>query len=171
MINTHARTRTHSLTHACAYTPPGPQTRWPEGCSCPISVRQVSEYDSNPSEGRTRTPSALAPHFKQPPCALGPRHTVSKAQSILLLNSAAAFQYGAQWRKHISRPGSGSSYSLRSHSPGFVLLLAPPQRSLLISPSPTGRRACPLSVITMFFSRYRWLLGQHFCLSCWIGDA
>lgn len=51
--NTCAHSHTHTYTRT--YAPLGPQTRWPEGCPCPISVRRVSEYDSNPSEGRTHT--------------------------------------------------------------------------------------------------------------------
>lgn len=55
MLFTH--TPREAPAHACA--PVGPRTRWPEGCSCPISVCQLSEDDSNPSEGRAHTFSPL----------------------------------------------------------------------------------------------------------------
>lgn len=64
-------TRAHTFAHACTCPPLGPQTRWPEGCSCPISVHQVSEYDSNPSEGRTHTFRSRSA-FQTAPLCTGP---------------------------------------------------------------------------------------------------
>lgn len=140
----------------------GPQTRWPEGCCGPIRVRQVSEYDSNPSEGRIHTNiHHSAFQTAPPPCAPGSGHTLHPPGSRCLL---------PQWRKHISRPGSGSSFSLLSFSPGSLRpssSLSRPTPSPALLDNPPAR---PSSVCTMFSGtggcRDRYLS----CLPFWRGD-
>lgn len=166
-------TRTRTDTHTHAYTLLGSQTRWPEGCSCPITVRQVSEYDSNPSEGRTHTRSSLC-ILSSPPCALGSRHTVSKAQSFLLLNSAAAFCLpvrGSVEKTRFRAGVQGAAILCGAILPGFVLLLPPPQSSLFTLPHLHWLDVPARHQSSLCFFRYRWLLGQHLCLPCWISDA
>lgn len=109
-----------------------------------------------------------------PPCALGPGHPVSEAQSILRLNSTAAFQSGAQRWKYIPQLRFGEQLS--SAEPFSRVHVTPSSHLGATSHSPpsghAGRCACPLSVITVLLLKFRWLLGKHvFCLSCRVGDA